>query len=388
MTRVHGLDLARALALLGMMLNHLGPANQLMVDYLGPANPVSDGYPSALFAVLAGVSMGIIARRVAPGASEHGSDAADNLLRTRFRLVLRGVILFGLGAVLSSVQSAIGEVLTAIGLSYLLLTPVMAWSNRRLSVLLGIVAVFGPLLAMADNVLIFNWTNEWFASLLFGFYPILAWLAYQLTGLLIYRLVVRPADSDEAESGAVRRELGLAGTGLVLLVGVRLLVEIADLRVDPEDTVTALGYYLQGEPHSGGLMDVLGSAGAAMMVIGLCLLICRVGAVVWVTYPLRAMGSMSLTVYVVHVVASNIGWGTFLTVSSIYAEGASDSQIDEANLLWVFDAQALGFLIFASLWRWAFRRGPLEWVMHRMIEGAVRPSQPAIAESVTRSTHG
>src|SRR5690606_6185602 len=97
MTRVHGLDLARALALLGMMLNHLGPANQLMVDYLGPANPVSDGYPSALFAVLAGVSMGIIARRVAPGASEHGSDAADNLLRTRFRLVLRGVILFGLG---------------------------------------------------------------------------------------------------------------------------------------------------------------------------------------------------------------------------------------------------------------------------------------------------
>lgn len=376
MTRLHGLDLARALALIGMMAAHLGPSH-----------PVTNGYPSVLFAVLAGVSMGIISART-----------PEDLPTTRFRLLLRGVILVGLGTVLSLVQSGIVEVLTAIGVCYVLLIPVVNWRIRRLAILLAVLVVGGPLLVAADNYFVISWGDHEVAELLTGAYPLLAWLAYLLVGLLIHRLV------GETAVGSAGRQVWLAATGLALLVGTQLIMELTDFRVAPGDILNPIGAYLQGEPHSGGVLDVLGSAGAAMMVIGACLLACRVDAVVWVGYPLRALGSMSLTVYLVHVVITALSRGTFLSVGSIY-EGRFQSlpkedfgwtmytphtpltdapagagevfepgSLADPSWLWMFAAQMVGLLIFSSLWRWRFRRGPLEWGVHRVIENSVGSS--------------
>ena len=387
MTRIHGLDLARALAIIGMMAAHIGPKN-----------PVTDGYPSVLFAVLAGVSMGIISRGVADGAGD--------LLRTRFRLILRGVILAGLGVVLAALQSGILVVLTAIGVSYLLLTPVVTWSTRRLGVLLGVLVVAGPLLVAAENVFTLTWSDELLPDLLVGAYPLLAWLAYTLVGLLIHRVVVRPATSPAEPSGVVR-PVWLAALGLALLGATQLIIELTGFRVGPNDILNEFGAYLQGEPHTGGLLDVTGSAGAAMAVIGLCLLVCRAGAVVWASYPLRAMGSMSLTMYITHVIITTLVDGTFVSLHNIYigqpqpyrpkgdfgwtmytplsdspgfpgrgnpdAPVFTDPGMGDPDWLWMFTAQLIGLLIFASLWRWRFRRGPLEWGVHRVIEGAVGP---------------
>lgn len=387
MTRIHGLDLARALAIIGMMAAHLGPEAFL-----------TDGYPSVLFAVLAGVSMGVISRGV--------TDGAGDLLRTRFRLILRGVILAGLGAFLALAQAGIYEVLSAIGLSYLLLTPVVRWPVRRLAVLLGGLVLLGPVLAALDQLLSVSWGDEGVADVLFGVYPLLAWLAYVLVGLLIHRLVVR------AEEPGLQVRLLVAG--LAVFAAAQLTVELTGFRAGPDDVLTGSGAYLQAEPHSGGLLDVLSSAGAAMAVIAACLLACRVAAVVWASYPLRAMGAMSLTVYVVHVIVTTIANGTFVTVRSVYdggpqpylpkgdfgwgmytpltdaSEGASasfepgfpgyldepvygDPGVGDPNWLGMFAAQLIVFLIFASLWRRRLRRGPLEWGVHRVIEGTVGP---------------
>lgn len=354
MTRIHGLDLARALAVIGMMAAHLGPGY-----------PVTGGYPSVLFAVLAGVSLGIISSR-RPG----------DLPGTRFRLLLRGVILVGLGLVLALIQTGIAEVLTAIGLSYVLLLPAVGWSSRRLGVLLAVLVVAGPLLIAADTYYVVNWGDPAVAELLTGTYPLLAWLAYLTVGLFLHRLVIA--------GGAVFRQAWLVGVGLVLLAGPQLLIEAADFRVGPRDILNPLGAYLQGGAHTGGLLDVVGSAGAAMMVTGVCLLACRVGAVVWISYPLRALGSMSLTVYIAHVVAT--GWikdrlisletvndGQFQPVPGANFGWTMYTPVDmaispEPSWLWLFSIQLLVSLIFASLWRWRFRRGPLEWGVHRVIE--------------------
>lgn len=371
MTRLHGLDLARALALIGMMAAHLGPIH-----------PVTRGYPSVLFAVLAGVSMGIISAR-----------ATGDLSVTRFRLLLRGVVLLGLGTVLSLVQTGIVEVLTVIGVSYVLLLPVVTWRIRRLAVLLAALVVGGPLLVAADNYFVIQWGDPGVAELLTGVYPLLAWLAYMLVGLLIHRL------AGETAAGAAGRQVWLSATGLALLVGTQLIIELTDFRVGPNDILNPIGAYLQGKPHSGGLLDVLGAAGAAMMVIGVCLLACRATAVVWASYPLRALGSMSLTVYITHVLITSLSRGTFLSVGNIYDSapqpylpagdfgwtmytpltdapaGAGESLapgfLDDPTWLWMFAAQVVGLLIFASLWRWRFRRGPLEWGVHRVIERSV-----------------
>lgn len=85
--RIIGIDIARGLAIIGMITAHIGP-----LGFLGAHNP-TDGYPSALFAVLAGVSMSIMAS---------GS---------RKQLVLRGVLLSLLAVVLGLVQQSIAVVL-------------------------------------------------------------------------------------------------------------------------------------------------------------------------------------------------------------------------------------------------------------------------------------
>lgn len=405
MTRIHGLDLARALAIIGMMAAHIGPEH-----------PVTDGYPSVLFAVLAGVSMGIISRGVADGAGD--------LLRIRFRLILRGVILVGLGVTLAALQSGILVVLTAIGVSYLLLTAVITWSTRRLGVLLGVLVVTGPLLVAAENVFTLTWGDELLPDLLVGAYPLLAWLAYTLVGLLIHRVVVRPATAPATAPAAapaaagVVRPVWLTAIGLALLGATQVIMELTGFRVGPNDILNEAGAYLQGEPHTGGLLDVIGSAGAAMAVIGSCLLVCRAAAVVWVSYPLRAMGSMSLSMYVVHVVITTIANGTFVSLHNIYsgqpqpylpkgdfgwtmytplsdspgfpglgdpdAPVFTDPGMGDPDWLWMFTAQLIGLLIFASLWRWRFRRGPLEWGVHRVIEGAVCPAPDAPIRSSER----
>ncbi|MDO5670646.1 MAG: hypothetical protein Q4G50_11690 [Corynebacterium sp.] len=354
MSRIHGLDLARALAIIGMMAAHMGPEHFL-----------SDGFPSVLFAVLAGVSMGIIASRT------------SSLIDARLRLITRAVILVAIGVVLAAVQSYIVIVLIAIGVSYILLLPALAWRTRWLVVLLGALVVLGPLVGALQTWLHPDWANEFFADLLYGSYPITAWLAYTLLGLLIHRVAL-----------AWDVVLFLLGTSAFLFL--QGVIMLTGLRTPEEGFV---GEWLFAEPHTGGLFDVLSSASFAAAVIGACLLACRVGAIVWATYPLRSIGAMSLTVYIVHVIATTIANGTFVSPTAFEDVAAVPSAppgfptaVPVEDPLWptLFVAQLIGFLVFASLWRWRFRRGPAEWVVARIIVGAVSEPAPAALKSLPR----
>jgi len=349
-SRIHGLDLARALAIIGMMAAHMGPEHFL-----------TDGFPSVLFAVLAGVSLGIISSR------------ASSLPDARFRLLTRAVILVAIGVLLAALQSYILIVLIAIGVSYILLLPVLGWDTRWLAVLLAALVVLGPLVGAAQTVVTLDWSSEFFADLLYGSYPIAAWLAYTLLGMIIHRVAL--------QWDVVL--LLLAGSVFLFIQGVIMLF------APPAGFV---GEWLLAEPHSGGLLDVLASASFAAAVIGACLVACRIGAIVWATYPVRSLGAMSLTVYIVHVIATSIANDTFVSAveEEVPAENGWDMTapyvppgmpvVVESDPLWptLFLVQLIGFLLFASLWRWKFRRGPAEWAVARTIAGTVSEPVPAL----------
>lgn len=356
MTRIHGLDLARALAIIGMMAAHTGPDHVL-----------TSGFPSVLFAVLAGVSMGIISSRAASPAD------------ARFRLLTRAVILVGLGVLLAAVQSHIVIVLVAIGVSYTLLLPTLTWRARWLGVLLAALVVLGPVVVAAQEVWPVAWNDEFFTDLLGWPYPITAWTAYTVLGLLIHRV-------------ALRREVLLLSLGAAVLITAGRLRRVAALDPALGDEHTFAGAWLQGEPHSGGFFDVLTAGGVATAVIGLCLFFCRAAAIVWVTYPLRSFGAMSLTIYVSHVIITTIANGSFIGMEpqapNDPGAGAADfgwtmypsdpvPAMPAEDPLWPthFVAQLVIFLVFASLWRWRFRRGPGEWAMHRAVEATVGESR-------------
>src|SRR6478735_5927074 len=89
--RIVGIDVARGLAVLGMMTAHVGPeADDVSVgDLMG----LADGRPSALFVVLAGLSLALLSGGAAP------VDGRD-LARARARIVGRALVVLVIGVAL------------------------------------------------------------------------------------------------------------------------------------------------------------------------------------------------------------------------------------------------------------------------------------------------
>lgn len=391
--RIHGLDLARAIAIIGVAIAHLGPAD-LTLAWNQPSTwwAVSTGYPSALFAVLAGVSLQLIARRgVAAGGAE--------LVRSRLLILVRGVILVVLGLVLMSMQVGIIIVLTAIGVSFILLTPVTSWPPSRVAALTAVGALVGPVLIWVPA----HWPtlavhNEFLRDLTSGAYPITAWVTYTLVGMLIYRVGL----------GIPRTMVlvGLCGTALTGVAKSLVTDPLASGNVEAMDGFVAT--YFRARAHSGGLLDVAGSISVAVLVIGLCVLLCHAPAAVRASYPLRAMGSMSLSSYLIHVfITAGVG-GLFVIgnpklAAMMSAGGAvpdslgesagsaglavpavsgsavaesigSGSALGESFSWLMFGGQLLVLLVFAAVWKWRFRRDPAEWVMHELTTRAAHPA--------------
>ena len=96
--RITGIDVARAIAIIGMAYAHLGPIF-VSSDIDTVASLLTTGFASALFAVLAGVSVSIMSQR---GVEKGGVELAQS----RQQLMLRGTILIGIGLVLSIAPSA------------------------------------------------------------------------------------------------------------------------------------------------------------------------------------------------------------------------------------------------------------------------------------------
>lgn len=429
MRRIHALDAARAVAIIGMMAAHL------MSDPTW-LNTLSSGYPSALFAILAGCSLAIVNRQ--------------DTLASRYRILVRGVILVGLGVALTATQTSISVVLGAIGGIFLVLFPVVNRSTRFLVILWALLFFGGSALTAALNL--FNV----FVPFLVGVYPFAAWVTYGVSGILIYRFIVGGVSAPGGEAdqqGAPQRatlrwQIGGFIVGLGAAIGGFFLRNGAGFGFGSESFSASSGSaVVKGEsssiienslssytamkdmveamrqqrtwgnywdtwygwyPHSGGMLDILFSIGMALAVICGFLLLFRSRLATLAFTPLRMLGSMALTAYVAHVISTGFvqnGWpwsldmykemkdfSTFTEESDILIEATGDSTLFYWSL-------AAG-LTLPWLWKLKFRRGPLEWVMHRLSQppaallaapqAAIQPApqgtpQPGPAELQERS---
>src|SRR5262245_56304077 len=132
-SRIVGYDLARALAILGMVVVHFSIV--IAKDWTQPAWLASivfgflDGRAAATFVVLAGIGITLMSRR----AVESGDPAA--LAEVRRRLVRRGFFLLAIGFVNLILWP--GDILRVYGVSLLLATTLITASNRRLLIVAG-----------------------------------------------------------------------------------------------------------------------------------------------------------------------------------------------------------------------------------------------------------
>ncbi len=374
--RLDAIDLARGLALVGMMFVHLGPR------WVGEDPPwgqmIASGRAAPLFAMLAGVALSIVHRRDPDGA---GSVRATCV--RAFVLLLIGLGLGSLDDMPVYVILAFYAVLIVVAL------PFRGLSARSL-VLLGLAwAVIAPVLLLwlqiehvpviSDQAELSDVWPPWSLLtelLVWGAYPAAVWMAYLLVGLGVGRLDLRRA----------RVALAVAGGGTVLLAGSLVAGGIAISRgvfddgygkgrrqlfvrsSYPYELPTWRELWLVGE-HTSRPLNVLGAIGSALLVIGLCGLVVRVPWARLLLLPLRRAGAMTLTLYTVHVL-----WSWRLAVH------ANDTQ-DQTYVLgstgdWLL--QVVVLLGAATLWLQLARRGPLEAGIRLLSTGGLAsPGHPA-----------
>lgn len=344
--RLHGVDLARALAVFGMLAAHLLTIEQP----LRLADPstwidVVNGRSSILFAVLAGVSIALITG----GRMPH---RAPRLGVDRRRLAVRAVLLWAIGLLLTQTGVPIYVILPAYGILFLLALPLLALPAWALWAIAASVALVVPwFLPFLDALPI--WDGETGETLFFAVgwaYPFPLWIAFVAAGMALGR-----ADLRRAGTQALILAAGVALTALGAVIG--LLADMAGWA--PPDSYAAA--VLSAEAHSGGIVEVVSSTGFAMAVLGACLLVCRT-PLTWVLAPLRAVGSMPLTAYVGQVVA----WA--LIALAVLGDTTDLRAFRDLHLLGWF---CLGAIVLCSLWAILVGRGPLESALAAVSRRAV-----------------
>ncbi|WP_267423889.1 MULTISPECIES: heparan-alpha-glucosaminide N-acetyltransferase domain-containing protein [unclassified Curtobacterium] len=338
--RLSGVDVARAVALLGMMAAHVGG----ITDHLDWSDPSSwsavvNGRSSSLFAVLAGVSVGLVSGRTSPpGPPEIG--------RVRARLGIRAVLIVMIGVALMLLGTPVYVILPTYGVLFLLVLPALRWPRWAVFSAAGACALLSAPFAVAIAPL-FAGTSS-FEQELGLVYPVVTFLTYVLVGLGV------------ARSGLEARstQVALLASGVVVATTAYVVgVVSAPISADAGNAFPGVPYvprgstagqavvqvFLSPRDHSSSIVDVVGTVGVALAVIGLCSLLVdgRARIVQRIAFPLVAIGSMPLSIYALHLVVI-----------------AAVPGLPRGLATWWWFA--VGAAVFAMLWQRFLGRGPLE----------------------------
>lgn len=396
--RLPGIDVARALAIFGMIAAHVaaGPSSVSIMDpSTYPA--LVHGRPAVLFALLAGVSISLMTGRGERPTSVNGVQGI------RLKLIGRALAIFLIGLVLEQLGTGISIILTFYGVLYAVALP-FVWAKTRTLIIVGTcLGVVGPsLLAIIQYLLPKGNASPTIGLVLGGVYPLPVFWGILLLGMALGRLHLQ---STRALAGLVA--VGVCASAIGYGVGSMWgndeepkngwinqddrngtsqpdwSAVISKLKkqkpqqsdgVQPKDQTaqssggsasdegieSRWGQYwdaldstkelkdslkrslVDSAPHSGGTAEFVGSGGFALIVVALCQLIVS-RARRWFI-PIAVTGAMPLTIYTAHVII-------------VFAVGGPAGTVVSNPLYW---SLVIGSIVFANVWMAFFGRGPLE----------------------------
>jgi len=392
--RLDGLDLARALAVFGMVIVNFkvvmtlasGPDDMygylrfIGMEMFRPApDPVwlvtftklFEGRASATFVTLAGVGIGLMAARVA-GAGQsvprngqsvprNGQSVPRNGQGVPVRAKLLKRALFLLAAGLTYIAIWPGDILHYYGVYIALATLFLGASGRTLwtAALLAVFLFFAMLVTLdyekSWNWLTLDYADFWTFSgfcrntLFNGFHPLFPWIAFLFVGMWLAQRL--------ATGGLNLKKLFWFALAAALASGIVSRRIMGALKwdaetVDPE-TARALFGTASMPPN---LFYMVAAGGTALAAISLSLGIAARWPETWWVKLLAATGRLALTLYVAHVV---VGMGLLAAIGRLEGQSLAFSVTCALS----FCALAV---LFAALWTRSFKRGPLEWLMRRL----------------------
>ena len=349
--RLDGLDLARFLALVGMVIVNFSIVMGVGESGHGLAQAISTalhGRAAALFVVLAGIGLGLSARR----------GITQKFYRTQYK---RALFLFCIGLLNMVVFDA--DILHYYAFYFAFGVLFIKWPSWGLVSMIALLIIGFLIMIISLNYDTgWNWQNYSYSgfwtpkgfirNLFFnGWHPVIPWLSFLLWGMLLSRIELKNT----------RAQLWLlASHGLLYIFATGIsnwcIGVIGDPKSDLGILLSTKGILLSTNPVPPVPLYILSGGGSGGMIIALCLLLAptmkKIGILSWFTRP----GRQALTLYVLHI---------YLGMGLIEILGLMGGQSGEAAVF-ASIMFSLFAIIYAAVWQKVFSRGPLEGLMRRL----------------------
>lgn len=349
---------------------HVLPAYNKYTDQPTLIWQLFGGHSSALFALLAGVTIALLTGGNMPhiGSSLH---------RDRISLAVRALIVFVLGLALDEINLPVSNILPYYGLLFLLAVALVSLRIRTLLILAAVFITTGPLAIFAVN----SWggytttLNPSFSSLISlpvdtiitlfvgGTYPVVTWMAYICVGIALGRMNLQwlITQTRLIALGSVAAITGfLSSTFLIDYAGgfaqlyyhtdnydVEDILQVIDFGPEVHIPTDTWWWLAINGPHVNTPFSLLTSLGAATLALGSFLVITRMLKNLFI--PLISAGAMTLTLYISHILLM----------------AAFKESTEALPTLW-FILHVLGALLFGTAWHLAIGRGPLEEIVSKI----------------------
>lgn len=347
--RIIGLDLARSIAIFGMILVNF----KMVLGNVGESSfkwilDLFDGKAAATFVVLAGVGLALTFKAPSNTHSRYGIN------QTTIKICKRAAFLFVIGLIYIPIWPA--DILHFYGI-YMLLSLIAIFYPKLTWPLILLQLVAYPVLILKFNyeqgwdfntlTYVDFWTTAGFIRNLFynGFHPVVPWSAFMLVGIWFGR-------KDLSNRSFLKRAVLVSGL-------IFILVHIAS-NLGKHFLPTELELFVETTPMPPLPFYFINGASIAILIISSSVLI-------GLNYPKNSVvkllcgtGKLALTFYVAHVI---FGMG----IPELLAPDRIGDFKWIHTLLYTI-LFCCTSVIFSFLWLRKFIMGPLEWLMRTVTQ--------------------
>jgi uncharacterized membrane protein YeiB len=351
-----GFDVARALAVFGMVIVNFNIVMQADDDYTSwsTLTGLFEGRASALFVILAGVGITFLTNKA--GASTDASIVS----KSRMMVVKRGILLIIIGLMYTPIWEA--DILHFYGFYFLFAATFFTVSNRALFLIaVGFTLAFPLLMLLFDYEKNWDWDtlsymNFWSVDGMVrhiafnGFHPVFPWTAFLVFGMWLGR--------QDLSQKPFRIKLVLSA--FITFVVIEAAFYWMSIAVGDNSSVgmTAeeAGFLLSISVIPPLPQYIISASCTSVMVLIVCLYFSEQFSTSAVNKVLYKTGQLSLTLYVAHVI---LGMGMLEYLGRLENQTAAFSFLS-ALVFCIFG------LVFSVVWLSRFKVGPLEWIFRKL----------------------
>ncbi|TRX57726.1 DUF1624 domain-containing protein [Fulvivirga sp. M361] len=354
-TRITGIDVARALAVFGMIIVNFkmvfgDQGNPDLNNFLN----VLSGKAAATFVVLAGVGIALISNEALK------KNDAEKLKKKQARLFRRAIVLFLIGLSYLSIWPA--DILHFYGVYLVIALILLKSSQKVLMISACILVVLYPLIMLCYNYdtgwdydkMEYRdiWTVGGFIRNLFynGFHPVVPWSAFMLVGLWFGKM--------ELNRQAVVKKVMWGSLFTFLFVEVLSIFSVSFFSGGDPELKKELSYVLGTSPMPPLPLYMISGSSIALFIISSCIILARKFETSRTIITLRNTGQLALTFYVAHVV---LGMGI---IEAIDPEKMGDYTI---HFSFIYALAFITICIISSVLIMKYKgSGPVEWVFRKL----------------------